>query len=126
MRRNEEIDLRARHRRGDAAMREWFSDRTCDVGIRNELAERQRRHRSPNRDLQVRSLERERQVEPEQAASKVGLSLLPGFGEQRVARFALTNAARRHELAGKYRLSVAYNQQIAPERRRNATSDRCR
>lgn len=114
MRWNEEIDPRARHRGGDAAMRERFTDCTRDVGVRDKLGEGERRYRSPSRDLQLRSLEREGKLETEQAAAKVGPDLLPSFGEQRVARFALTNAARRHEIAGKYRLSVAYNQQIAP------------
>lgn len=125
MRGNEEVDLRERHRGGDAAMRERLTDRTRDVGIRDELAEAKRRYGSPSRDLQGRSLERKRQVESKQAPAKVGLYLLPGFGEQCVARFGEENAARGHEIARKYRLSVAYNQQIAPQRRWDAAAHRC-
>jgi hypothetical protein len=120
MGRNEEIDLRLRHRGGHRAMRERLADRACDVGIRDEFAKAQGRDGAPRRDLKVRSAQRKRKVEARQPAGKIGLDLRPRLGEQCVARFACASPGRRHEITRKYRFTVAYNQQIASEWRRNA------
>jgi hypothetical protein len=60
MRGNEKIDGRCGHRGGDAAMRERLSDRARNVCIRDEFAERKRRHGGPDVDLKCCAGERKR------------------------------------------------------------------
>jgi hypothetical protein len=125
MRRNEEIDRRQRHRAGNAAMRQRFSDGARDVGVRDELTECQRCDGTPHRDLKRGSVECKREVEPPKATPEVGAYLRAGLGEQRVARFASAARRRRDEFARDNRRAVAYNQQIAMERGPDAAAHRC-
>ncbi|MBV8068017.1 MAG: hypothetical protein JO113_08560 [Candidatus Eremiobacteraeota bacterium] len=122
--RHEQVDGGRRHRGGNAAMRERFPDGARNVGVRNEFAKLQLGHRLPNRVLKRRPGKREREIESLQLARKVRPNLSGGFGEQSVARFARSRPQSRHKARGNDRLTVAYDQQIAPDRRRNPASNK--
>jgi hypothetical protein len=109
MRRNEEINRRRGHGGGHAAMRKRFPDRTRNVGIGYELAERQRCHGAPDVGLKCRAVELKRQIEPPQPSGEVGTNLREGVGEQSVGRLARGAPPRRHERTADDRSIVAYD-----------------
>ena len=105
-------------------MRQGLTDRTRDISIGDKLAEGERCNGSPHCNAKRRAMQFERKVEAAKPARKVSPHLSACFTKQRVARFALGKALVRHKVARDDRRSVAYDQQIATKRRRNAVGRR--
>lgn len=124
MSRNEEIDGRRCHRHRYAAVRERLTDCARDVCIGDKFTEAKRCDGTPCLDLKSGSRQLERQIETPQPPRKIGFHLRACLGEQCVARFLFATGSRGDEMTGKYRRSVAYNQQIPPKRRGNPATRR--
>lgn len=82
---DEEVDRRSGHRGCNAPMGGRPADRARDLGVGNELTEREPPNGAPHGRLKVASVQAQGQIEPQQAPVEIGSHLPDRFAEQCVA-----------------------------------------
>lgn len=81
-------------------MREWVSDRACDVAVGDKFADFELGYQTPHGELERRSGECKRKIEAVEALAKICRDLYARLGQQRIARNSRSSAwLAAHEVA---------------------------